>query len=133
MTSTLKSAELPLETGTEAHSAAKFTQEQARQWLTANPNTGKTIRDIAAIWGWSKSTTQRFLSHGTNAKHGANFGETGGTNGTSGTVSEPPEGRVLGRTPSGTVVAAMPDASDLDDGPPIFRAPYRDDFDWAED
>ena len=25
----------------------------------------------------------------------------------------------------------MPDVSDLDDGPPIARAPYRDDFNWS--
>jgi hypothetical protein len=126
----------------------KLTEAQALDWLAANPNTGKTIREIAAIWGWSRSTTQRFLSRddiagvcsilsrGTSAGQGENFAETGGTSGTSGTASEAAEapqgqGRVLGRTPSGTIAAAMPDASDLDDdGPPIARAPYSDDFKW---
>jgi len=114
---------LPSESG----ASAKFTQEQARGWLAANPNTGKTVREIAVLWGWSKSTTARFLSHGTSAGQDANFAQTGGTSGTSSEAA----GRVLGMTPSGTVAAAMPDASDLDDGPPIARAPHRDNFDWS--
>jgi hypothetical protein len=116
----------------------KFTEEEARNWLAANPNTG-TVREIAAIWGWSRSTTQRFVSRvgqerGTGMEQGANFAETRGTSGTSGTARETAEGegRVLGRTPSGTVVAAMPTAEELaDDGPPIARAPYHDNFDWS--
>src|SRR5262249_45010892 len=129
----------------------------ALAWLTDNPNTSKTVREIAAIWGWSRSTTHRFLSRddiaavqnilsrgtsvgqdaetgGTNGTNGTNGTKgtkgTKGTNGTNGTASEPPEGRVLGRTPSGTEVAAMPVASDIDDGPPIAVAPYSDDFKW---
>src|SRR5262249_28165840 len=110
---------VPLEAD-EASPATKFTEQQALAWLTDNPNTGKTVREIAAIWGWSRTTTHRFLSRGTNVGQGANFGETRGTSGTSGTSDEAPEhGRVLGKTPSGTVVAAMP------------GAPYRDDFDWS--
>jgi hypothetical protein len=47
MTMTKFSAELPLESGADA----KFTEEQALNWLTANPETGKTVREIAAITG----------------------------------------------------------------------------------
>ena len=55
------SAELPLQPAADAPTT-KFAHEQALDWLAANPNTGKTIREIAAIWGWSRSTTQRFVS-----------------------------------------------------------------------
>ena len=129
----LDSAELPLKSAADAP-APKFTAAQAIDWLAANPNTPKTIREIASIWGWSRSTTQRFLSRDDIAavqnilSRGTRVGqdaETGGTNGTS------DEGRVLGRSPSGTVAAAMPTVADLaDDGPPIARAPYSDDFKW---
>ena len=133
-TSTFDSAAAPLQPAADV-SAAKFTQEQALDWLAANPKPG-TVREIAAIWGWSRSTTQRFLmsrvgqERGTSVGQDAKFDETRGTSGTASEAAEG-EGRVLGRTPSGTVAAAMPDASDLDDdGPPIARAPYSDDFKW---
>jgi hypothetical protein len=29
----------------------KLTEAQALDWLAANPNTGNTVREIAAIWG----------------------------------------------------------------------------------
>src|SRR5262249_47478741 len=123
-------------TTTTTTTTTKFTEAQALDWLAANPNTSKTIREIAAIWGWSRSTTQRFVSRGTSVGQGENFAETlpkpvGQVGQADGAAQD--QGRVLGRTPSGTVVAAMPDASDLDDGPPIARAPYSDNFDWAED
>jgi hypothetical protein len=133
-TSTFDSAETPSQPAADA-AGAKFTEKQALDWLTDNPKPG-TVREIAAIWGWSRSTTQRFLmarvgqGHGTSMGQDANFAETRGTSGTAREAAEG-EGRVLGRTPSGTVVAAMPDASDLADGPPIARAPYSDDFDWS--
>ena len=61
----------------------------------------------------------------------ANFAETRGTSGTAREAAEG-EGRVLGRTPSGTVVAATSDASDITDhGSPIATAPYSDDFNWS--
>jgi hypothetical protein len=116
----------------------KLTEAQALDWLAANTNTSKTVREIAAIWGWSRSTTQRFLmsrvgqGRGTSVRQDAKFDETGGTSGTSETAAAPQgQGRVLGRTPSGTIAAAMPTAEELaDDGPPIARAPYSDDFKW---
>jgi hypothetical protein len=124
------SAELPLNPAAGS-SGTKFTEKQALDWLATNLNTGKTIREIAAIWGWSRSTTQRLMSRvgqerGTSVGQDAKFDETRGTSGTSGTARETAEGegRVLGRTPSGTIAAAMPTAEELaDDGPP-------DDFKW---
>jgi hypothetical protein len=40
----------------------KFSEEQALHWRAANPNSTKTVREIAELWGWSKSATQRFVS-----------------------------------------------------------------------
>src|SRR5258707_1392421 len=42
--------------------AGKFTDEMALDWLSANPNTTKTVREIAGIWGWHRSRVSRFLS-----------------------------------------------------------------------
>jgi hypothetical protein len=110
--------------------AVKFTEEQALDWLAANPKTGKTIREIAAILGWSKTTAQRFVARfGTEpgTRRGTSLEQTTLSHGTDGTsdadaAGTPPvterSGRVLGRTPSGAVVATMP---------------YCDDFDWAHD
>ena len=56
----LDSAELPLESGTEAHSTAKFTEEQARQWLAERGDS--SVRQLAKLWGWHPSKVQRCLS-----------------------------------------------------------------------
>jgi len=108
---------------TTTTTTTKFTEAQALDWLAANPNTSKTIREIAAIWGWSRSTTQRFVSRvgqgpGTSVGQGANFAESTGTSGTSRETPETPT--------SGAVVAAPADY-----GTPIARAPYSDDFNWS--
>ena len=85
-------------------SVGKFTDEMALDWLAANPNTSKTVRELAELWGWSKSRTQRFMSRfaerGTKSgtalgqvgqtilSHGTDVGQTilsHGTSGTSGT------------------------------------------------
>jgi hypothetical protein len=42
--------------------AGKFTDEMALDWLSANPNATKTVREIAGIWGWHRSRVSRFLS-----------------------------------------------------------------------
>jgi len=99
----IKPGFVPLETGTEASSAAKFTEQQALAWLTDNPNTGKTVREIAVIWGWSVTTAWRFMKQ--DVKQDANFSETGGTSGTS----------FLG----------------LPSHPPFVRMPYDDGFQWV--
>jgi hypothetical protein len=55
----------PLAPATEAPlqpAAAKFTEEMALDWLTANANSAKPVREIAQIWGWHRSRVQRFLS-----------------------------------------------------------------------
>jgi hypothetical protein len=91
--------ETPLQPGAN-EPVTKFTREQALDWLAANPNT-RHIREIAAHWGWSRSTTQRFVFR---------FG--GSSAGTS--VRQTPENKTL----------ETPEA-------PIATAPYRDDFDWS--
>jgi hypothetical protein len=74
--------------------------------FAAKPNS-RRIREIAALWGWSKSTTQRFVSRFGGSNAGTSVGQAPKTDGTSGTT--------------GT----------RDTDPPIATAPYRDDFDWS--
>ena len=65
--------------------AAKFSEDQARAWLAENANAGvakASVRELAVLWGWSRSTTQRFLSRsgdGTAPETGGTKLETGGT------------------------------------------------------
>ena len=122
----LDSTELPLHPAADAP-GAKFTEEQARQWLASNGV--QSVRLLAKLWGWHPSKVQRFLSR----VRGETPRETPTVSADTPDTPETPQGRgrVLGRTPSGTVVAAMPDASDLTDDSPIATAPYRDDFDWS--
>jgi hypothetical protein len=127
----LDSAELPLESGTEAHSTAKFTEEQARQWLAERGDS--SVRQLAKLWGWHPSKVQRCLSRVRSETPRDTVSETPTVSADTPDTPETPQGqgRVLGRTPSGTIAAAMPTAEELaDDGPPIARAPYSDDFKW---
>src|SRR5262249_44881201 len=116
----------------------KFTEEMARQWL-AERGGGTSVRLPAKLWGWRPAKVPGFLSRVMAATLATTRRETPRETPT--VAAEAPDtpdtpetpqgrGRVLGRTPSGTIAAAMPDASDLDDGPPIARAPYSDDFKW---
>jgi Homeodomain-like domain len=73
----------------EPADASKFTEDQARQWLAENGNAAKSVREIAQLFGWSRSTTQRFVARfrsGTDVGQGAKpvgqTPETGGTDGT---------------------------------------------------
>ena len=55
----LDSTELPLQPAADAP-GAKFTEEQARQWLASNGV--QSVRLLAKLWGWHPSKVQRFLS-----------------------------------------------------------------------
>jgi hypothetical protein len=81
-----------------AAGAEKFTEDQARAWLAENGNAAKPVREIAAVLGWSRSTTQRFLSGfrsgtdlGQSAKPAGQTLETPGTSGTDGTSETAPD------------------------------------------
>jgi hypothetical protein len=127
MTMTKFSAELPLESG----AAGKFTEEQARQWLAERGDS--SVRQLAKLWGWHPSKVQRYLSRVRSETPRETVSETPTVSADTPDTPDTPQGqgRVLGKTPSGTVVAAMPDASDLDDeGPSLGKAPYSDDFKW---
>ncbi|HKA56554.1 MAG TPA: hypothetical protein VKJ47_23155 [Candidatus Binatia bacterium] len=93
----------------------KFTPDQAREWISANLGTSKTVREIATIWGWAPTTAYRFLQaqafHGTGAEQTPVPAEQGGT-------AEQPAGGFL-----------IPDLGK----PPIFGTPYIDDFKWEPD
>ena len=62
--------------------AGRFTQEQALDWLLANPQTNKTVREIAGIWGWPRSTTQRFVSRYGGTEPGTEVGQAPEVRGT---------------------------------------------------
>jgi len=99
-------------------SAGKFTDEMALDWLAANPNTSKTVRELAGIWGWHRSRVFRFLSR---------FRETKG------------ETKALSRETSetrGETSETSTDTLQLKLGPAsraIVEPPQHDDFDWADD
>src|SRR5262249_36971946 len=40
----------------------KYTRDQALESLARHQNTSKTVREIAAIWGWSRSTAHDLMS-----------------------------------------------------------------------
>src|SRR6516165_8955240 len=103
----LDSAELPLESGTEAHSTAKFTEEQARQWLAERGDS--SVRQLAKLWGWHPSKVQRCLSRVRSETPRDTVSETPTVSADTPDTPETPQGqgRVLGRTPSGTIAAAM--------------------------
>jgi hypothetical protein len=84
----------------------KFSEQQARDWLAANADSPKTVREIAELWGWHRSSVQRFLS------------------------------RVRGQTPetNAETNAKAPETSETAETStpaPGFIIPRPDDFDWS--
>src|SRR4051812_44958289 len=58
-----------------APAATKHSEQQARDYLAQITSERPTVRDLAATWGWSKSTTARFLSQIDAEKLGTNVGQ----------------------------------------------------------
>ena len=52
-----------------AEAPAKFTEDQAREYLDTLQGQRPGVRDLAAAWGWSKSTAGRFLADYDTAKN----------------------------------------------------------------
>jgi hypothetical protein len=53
---------LPLVEASLEPAGGRFTEDRARQWLADNTSSAKTVRELAELWGWHRSSVSRFLS-----------------------------------------------------------------------